>query len=67
MGEGRVEVSTRELWSVRFAWTTGPGTSDAPRIQVLYSRYLVVRRQDGWHVEAWAFADPPAETEAPTP
>ena len=65
LGEDRVEVGTRELWNFRFAWTTGAGESDPARIQVLYSRYLVVRRQDGWRVEAWAFAEPPAAEEAP--
>jgi hypothetical protein len=64
LDEDRVEVSTRELWNFRFLWTTGAGESDSPRIQVLYSRYLVVRRQDGWRVEAWAFAEPEAEPEA---
>lgn len=67
LDEDRVEVNTRELWNFRFLWTTGAGESDSPRIQVLYSRYLVVRRQDGWRVEAWAFAEPEAEPEAPGP
>lgn len=53
----RVEVRTRELWNFRFLWIGRPGESDPPRIEVIYSRYLVVRTQSGWRVEGWRFAE----------
>jgi hypothetical protein len=63
LAEDRVAVRPRELWSFRFLWTIRTGESDPPRIQVLHSRYLVVRDQGGWRVEAWGFDEPEEEPE----
>jgi len=57
----RLELRTRELWSFRFLWLDGGRASDPPRIEVLHSRYLVVRTQSGWRVEGWRFDDPPED------
>jgi len=64
IGEGRVEVRTREQWQVRSRAAHGGGESEPRRLQALHGRYLVVRGGKGWRVEGWEIVDPPREADA---
>jgi hypothetical protein len=64
LGEGRVEVRTREQWQVRVRWAHGGGDSDPPRSEMLHGRYLVVLGGKGWRVEGWEIVEPGAEVDA---
>lgn len=51
---GRLEVLTREAWSVRILWAAG-GEAEPRRREVVRGRYLLAPGRSGWRVERWAF------------
>jgi len=61
LGEGRVEVRTRERWHIRVLWAEEGEDAEPPRSQTLDSKYLLIRDSSEWRVEAWQLAAPGAE------
>jgi len=59
LDERRVEVRTREFWTIRWFWIDGSGEAEPATSQVIGSRYLVVHGGTGWRVEDWEFLDEP--------
>lgn len=59
LGEGTVEVRTREFWIHRIFWIgEGSAESEPARSQIVHGNYLVSRQAQSWRVEGWEFAPP---------
>ncbi len=53
LGEGRLELRTRERWRFRVVRADGSGAVEPPRTRTVEAAYLVVRGGSGWRVEGW--------------
>lgn len=60
LGPGRVEIETREWWQIEILSLAGGAPTEPATIQSLFGKYLVVRQDRGWRVEAWDFLEPEA-------
>jgi hypothetical protein len=58
LGEGAVEIRTREFWIHRFFWIGGSEELETPRSQVIYGNYLVSKQAQSWRVEGFEFSEP---------
>lgn len=58
LGEGRVQIHTRELWNVHYRQVKAGGAIDSPGSQRLDRKYLLRRGNRGWSVEGWDLAEP---------
>ena len=64
----RVEIVTREFWTIRMVRSGSGIETDAAKSHVAHSRYLVGRTGQGWRVDSWDPTLPPepiAETATP--
>lgn len=61
LDEGRLEIRTREFWTVRYLWATGGREVEPARTYGAHGRYLLSRDDRGWRVEAWENVDPSRE------
>lgn len=52
-GRERVEVRTREMWTVHTLWALDGRPAEAPRPSLLAVKYLLAPLVAGWRVEAW--------------
>lgn len=64
LGDGAIEVKTREYWVIRTRFGASAQESDPSRATVVLGRYVVRRTDAGWRVEAWEPL-PDEETAAP--
>jgi hypothetical protein len=58
IGPGRIEIRTREHWSVRFLTIGGNTETDPPLQQIAHGKFLVALGTRGWRVEGWEVLDP---------
>jgi hypothetical protein len=68
LDEDRVEIETREFWTVRMVQSPNGSEADPARSHVAHVSYLLGRTGQGWRVESWGPASPSEPVvEAPTP
>jgi len=60
IGDGGLDIRTRELWQFHTLWLTGDEEAEPPRAHLVHGRYLVSSGSHGWRVEAWELAGPGA-------
>ena len=65
-GPDRVEIETRETWSVRIVWAGGGADAERAQVRRVYGRYRLARGQRGWQVEGWDPSEPWRPFERPT-
>jgi hypothetical protein len=68
LAEDRVEIVTREFWTVRMVRSGSGIETDPARSQVAHGRYLLNRTGQGWRIESWGPtlpAEPTLEAVAP--
>ena len=53
LGEGAIELKTREYWVIRTRFGGSGQESDPAHATVVLGRYVVRRTDAGWRVEAW--------------
>lgn len=63
LSSDRVEIRTKEYWTVRSLFLADDSQADPPRAQIVFARYRLQREVAGWRVEAWDFDAPPAPPE----
>lgn len=61
----RVEVRTKEYWTIRTLFLADDTLADPPRGQIAFARYGLEREAAGWRVVAWELDVPPAPPEPP--
>lgn len=61
---GRIEIRTREHWSVRFLSIGSDTETDPPIRRTTHGKFLVTRGARGWSVEGWEVLDPGREPTA---
>jgi hypothetical protein len=49
----RVQIETRETWSIRIAWADEEAIADGGHQRRVYGTYRLTRGDRGWRVEGW--------------
>ena len=52
-GADRVQIETRETWSVRIVWAEAEAVVDDGHQRRVYGTYRLTRGPGGWIVEGW--------------
>lgn len=64
LSSDRVEIRTKEYWTVRTLFLADGSEADPPRGQTAFARYRMAREAAGWKIEAWDLDAPPPPTPA---
>jgi hypothetical protein len=62
----RVEIQTREIWSVRVDWIRERDEAEPAARRLVHGTYRLSRGGRGWRVESWEPSEPWRESALPT-
>jgi hypothetical protein len=60
----RVEIQTREIWSVRVDWIGGGEAAEPAAQRLVHGTYRLSRGARGWRVQSWEPSEPWRESES---